>query len=301
MRVKIAFILGFVFLAVSSKASDSDRRQHNKMMLIHSESSPALQEIARSIPRKLMNAGIYNLGKTDLKKFDEKIQQTNFRENNSLMSTVSGSRHSAFYEPRSKTLVINTTFSVILGRALSNLVNQETSAAAREETSVTVRQERLEPLLLHESLGANGINDVKYDKSLGAYILSTTRDEKVQETVRKYLQKSGGTTTVGGGGNDMSIWIKLKLLELSLDSSRLQSCADHSPADLMAKLLSLNIEGSFDCQNKDVVYHATKKEIFHCQTFFWWRLDSDSLANQTRHFEKFMNQFCGSLSKGSSK
>lgn len=268
-------IIGFLF-SISHFAyagSQLDESLLNQVFLQQAAEAPKMKELAKAIPQRLMNQGIEQIGQVNVPKLLKDLKSTTFRENTSFIPTQAGSRTSAMYDPKSKTIVINTSTHAVLGYA------------SIDETDTKFREERLEPILLHEALGARGIDDRKYDKSLGAAILANppknlTDEQKLRlrGQVQEQLQRSGGTTTVGGGGDDNSMWIKLKALQIALGIEE--------TFNTFSRILDMNIEMDPNCDHQMISYFAEKNEIRFCQSSFWFDLRNEE--NQIIEITRFV-------------
>lgn len=282
MRIALNIVMPFLLVPISAGALELDQKFWNQMFLEQSAEAPKAKEISRAIPQRLLDQGIDQIGQVNVRRLLGDLEDTTFRENTSFVPTRVGSRRSAMYHPKSKTLVINTSARPVLGWALSN-----------EVTDTKFHRERLEPVLLHENYGALGIDDRTYDKSLGATILayppenlSADRRLRLREHVHARLQKNGGTTTVGGGGDDNGLWIKLKALHraLAIDES----------FDVFGRILDMNIEMDASCHHHALSLVAGKNEIRFCQSSFWFDLRNEE--NQLIEIHRFVQ----SLAQGNS-
>lgn len=276
-----------LMLSLEARTQALSQRDINRMFIDQATEEPVLKDMAQALPQKLINAGVLKVGSVELAKLSQKINSITFRANDSFIATQFGTRTSALYEPASKTLVVNATVSPWIGYAITN----------NKSIDPAILAERVEPLVLHEALGASGINDKKYDTSLGAYFLSNSTDLHLKNKIQSHLEKSGGgTTNVGGGGNDMSLWIKLKLLQSSLTSNQLPLCQSVASHDLFMRILDTNIEGSFACDSMQLNYDIRSRQILHCQASAWWlSTDADQL---NASFGNFLNQFCTAIKQG---
>lgn len=267
----IGFLLSISHIAYAG--SQLDESLLNQVFLQQAAEAPKMKELAKAIPQRLMNQGIEQIGQVNVPKLLKDLKSTTFRENTSFIPTQAGSRTSAMYDPKSKTIVINTSTHAVLGYA------------SIDETDTKFREERLEPILLHEALGARGIDDRKYDKSLGAAILANPpqnlSDEqklRLRGQVQEQLQRSGGTTTVGGGGDDNSMWIKLKALQIALGIEE--------TFNTFSRILDMNIEMNPNCDHQMISYFAEKNEIRFCQSSFWFDLRNEE--NQIIEITRFV-------------
>lgn len=271
-------LIGFL-LSVSSfsfAGSQLDGNFWNQFLLQQAAEAPKMKEFAQAIPQRLKDKGIDQIGKVNIQKLLKDVKETTFRENTSFIPTQAGSRTSGMYDPKSKTLVINTSAHAVLGYASAN------------DDEPKFRQERLEPILLHETLGSRGVDDRKYDKSLGATILANPPNHLSEEQrvrlkgrIQQQLLAGGGTTTVGGGGDDNSMWIKLKALQLAL-------LADDS-FNTFIRILNMNIEMDPTCDHQMLSYVNQKNEIRFCQSSFWFDLRNED--NQIIEISKFVRSF----------
>lgn len=251
----------------------------NRIFLEQSPAAPAYKTAAKAIPSRLQASGIQFVGKLNLENLQTRIDQITFRENSSFVPTTSGTRKSALYNPRTKTLVLNTTVSPILYYAA-----HDSKGELKD-----ILSERVEPFILHEAFGAAGINDKKYDSSIGAYFLAHPVDALTPEQnkdLRSKLQRklqieSGGSTTVGGGGNALGLWIKLKAMKTSLENR-----SPFLDFTRFFKILNFNIEGDFQCQHKELSLNLDRKEIRYCETAFWHEVEN--LDAQTQEIQKFL-------------
>lgn len=285
--MKKSLLLGFLLIFNGSPSAFAGRLQldakfWNQVQLQQATESPEMKELAQAIPQRLIDQGIGQLGQVNMKRFLKDLNDTTFRENTSFVPTQAGSRTSGMYDPKSKTLVINTSTHPVL------------AFASKSDDDQKFRRERLEPTLLHESYGAHGIDDRKYDKSLGATILADppkrlSEEEKLElkRRIHQRLQKSGGTTTVGGGGDDISLWIKLKALQQAL------SLGDGFR--LFELILDMNIEMDPSCDFEVISFIPVRNEIRFCLSSFW--LD---LANEKDQLVE-INRFVQNLSQETAK
>lgn len=256
----------------------------NQVSLEQAKEAPELRQVAQAIPQKLLQQGILKIGNVNIERLNEQIAKTTFRDNESFIATKSGSRRTAYYDPRIRTLVVNTSVSPRLVHGLMSAPESK------------LRKEKAEPILLHEAMGASGIDDRKYDKSLGSYILSrpnpNLKDEQKKELLQKMnqqLEKSGGSTTnVGGGGDELSLYIKLKLLERSLDLDPSWSA--------FLNILDMNIERNVNCDNSHVGFIPDRKEISYCDSFFW--MDPNNEESQLQRVDEFVRELLNFLAVG---
>lgn len=257
-------IIGFILSigCVSNAGSQLDGNFWNQVLLQQAAEAPKMKELAQAIPQRLRDQGIDQIGQVNVQKLLKDLKDTTFRENTSFIPTQAGSRTSGMYDPKSKTLVINTSTHAVLGYASAN------------DDEPKFRQERLEPILLHETLGSRGVDDRKYDKSLGATImanppnnLSEGQKAQLRNRIQQQLQRSGGTTTVGGGGDDNSMWIKLKTLQ--------QAILVDDTFNIFIRVLDMNIEMDPNCDHQMLSFVTQKNEIRFCQSLFWFDLRNE--------------------------
>lgn len=270
-----ALIIGFLLSIghFSFAGLQLDEKIMNQVFLGQAKEAPKMKDFAKAIPQRLVDQGVEQLGQVNVLQLLKDLNGTTFRENTSFVPTQVGSRTSAMYDPKLKTIVINTSTHAVLGYA------------SIDDNNVNFREERLEPILLHETLGARGIDDRKYDKSLGATILAnppknltTEQKLRLKGRIQEQLQRSGGTTTVGGGGDDNSIWIKLKALQRALGAD--------DTFRTFSRILDMNIEMDATCDHQIISFVAEKNEIRFCQSSFWFDLRNE--GNQLVEVDRFV-------------
>lgn len=158
--------------------------------------------------RLLVERGITNIGKLDLKKLLKELDEVDWRTNNvaAFLMGSGGVRTTSIYLVEKKTVYINTI-------ALINLVNKPVY---------------LDSWALHEGMGALGYIDENYELSSSiSFLAKNTQIEtptliklveanfkkitRVQEN-HIYAALSGGETVVGSGGDAVIADLKQRLL-----------------------------------------------------------------------------------------
>ncbi len=247
----------------------------NQIILEESKESSELKIHALAIPQKLINMGIKKIDQFNVEKLKNDIGATTFKENNSFVYTLAPDtlRYSGMYTSQKRTAVLNSTVAPIIYPSSNNPVE--------ERLSIEVLAE---PLLLHEAMGANKIDDRNYEKSLALYFLTLPEEsdrklspDDVFKSLRPIMSE-GGVTIVGGGGDFVAINIKRLLIELALSkksASKLLACENRDPAQLFVKLLKLKIEygknrisyGSFASLDYRLIF--MKNDFINFDRFAW--------------------------------
>ncbi len=187
---------------------------------IAAEFKSSMQNYAASIPNDLLKKGTTQIGDLNLKKLVEEIKTVDFEIfENGFLAGSGKKRSSSIYFVEQKKVIINSL-------ALKFLA-----------------QEFFGPLALHEALGALGYYDENYEISLGLFLLLMPdnlglKEILVQSSLFKDLKRrtseplyaNGGATSIGGGGDGLTMEAKTGWLIQTLaktSSSRRSEVVHH--------------------------------------------------------------------------
>ncbi len=145
---------------------------------------------------------------------------------------------------------------------------RKTAYFLKKDKTVVVLSDNISPILqLHESLGVLGYNDERYAMSTALTLLSKEKDMKLQKQLIQSFGQSlfhkdnmlaAGGSSVGGGGDEASLDLKVKFIHEIISTTDI-----HFFPDLFTKYLEIDFKQFADKERQFVglQYEAMRKEI----------------------------------------
>lgn len=218
---------------------------------------------AAVIPAELLRQNKTKIGELDIVQLSEEMKQVQWFENQGSFLAGSGeSRFGAMYFVKEKKIIIN-------------------SARAQYEPSHT-----MPVAALHEALGALGYLDENYEVSTTLYLnsLSSTEQKNIfsvpfiekQNKKLKTLERrksdavyknSGGGTSVGGGGDGISVQVKIYSL---MFAQPICTQFNLSCVDILEKLMAAQIEINTDVHSSSpILDQRNDSRVFRIPMIHW--------------------------------